>query len=448
MHCHRAIRLTCCALFVLAQIAMSQARTGKGEAAPSSSMFRGDLAHTGAYDGPAITALPKVKWAFKTGGAIFSSPAIVENLAYIGSTDGNLYALDISDGRELWKFATKGRIVSSPAVANGTVFIESYDGKLYAIDARTGEQKWVFATGGERRFNARHIHGLQPDAESMPDPFDFYLSSPAVANGLVYFGSGDGNVYAVDAAIGALKWKFTTGDVVHASPAVAGGLVLVGSWDTNFYALDAATGAERWRFKTGDDENTHNQTGIQSSAAVADGIVYFGCRDSKLYALDLKTGRQLWAYNNKGSWVIGSPAVKDGTVYFATSDSALFHAVDAKTGEERFSLTFAWPMFSSPTIAGQFVYLGSHEGKLLAIDVAARKLAWTFQTDASKQNGPALTLPDGKPNYRAAMASPFYEDIVVGIHKMFSVGAILSSPAVVGGVIYIGSADGALYALQ
>jgi outer membrane protein assembly factor BamB len=282
----------------------------------------------------------------------------------------------------------------------------------------------------------------------MPDPFDFYLSSPAVANGLVYFGSGDGNVYAVDAASGALKWKFTTGDVVHASPAIAGGLVLVGSWDTNFYALDAATGAERWRFKTGEDETTHNQTGIQSSAAVAEGIVYFGCRDSKVYALDLKTGRQVWAYSNKGSWVIGSPAVKDGTVYFATSDSALFHALDAKTGEERFSLTFAWPMFSSPTVAGQFVYLGSHEGKLLAIDVAARKLAWTFQTDASKQNGPALTLPDGKPNYRAAMASPFYEDIVVGIRKMFSVGAILSSPAVVGGVIYVGSADGTLYALQ
>ena len=117
------------------------------------------------------------------------------------------------------------------------------------------------------------IHGLLPDSESMPDPFDFYLSSPAVANGLVYFGSGDGNIYAVDGASGALKWKFTAGDVVHASPAIAGGLVLVGSWDTNFYALDAATGAERWRFKTGDDENMHNQTGIQSSAAVADGIV-------------------------------------------------------------------------------------------------------------------------------------------------------------------------------
>ncbi len=57
----------------------------------------------------------------------------------------------------------------------------------------------------------------------MPDPFDFYLSSPTLANGNVYFGSGDGNVYALDAVTGSLKWKFQTGDVVHASPAIANG---------------------------------------------------------------------------------------------------------------------------------------------------------------------------------------------------------------------------------
>jgi len=429
-----------------AVVALAQSRPGTGPASPSSPMFRGDLAHTGAFDSPPIAEAPTLKWAFKTGGAIYSSPAVVDGVVYVGSADGNLYA--VSDGVELWKFTTKGRVVSSPAVANGTVFVESYDSKLYAVDAQTGQQKWVFATGGERRFTARHIHGLLPEGESMPDPFDFYLSSPAVANNVVYFGSGDGFVYAVDAGSGALAWKFKTGDVVHASPAIADGLVLVGSWDTNFYALDAATGAERWHFKTGADENIHNQTGIQSSAAVAGGIVYFGCRDSKLYALELRTGKQVWAYDNKGSWVIGSPAVKDGVVYFATSDSGLFHAVDAKTGAERFSLTFLWPMFSSPAAVGQFVYFGSHEGKLIAIDASSKKLAWTFQTEASKQNGPALTLPDGKPNYRAAMASPFYEDVVAGIRKMFTVGAILSSPAVVGGVIYVGSADGTLYALH
>lgn len=78
----------------------------------------------------------------------------------------------------------------------------------------------------------------------------------------------------VNATMGALNWKFKTGDVVHASPAIADGILFIGSWDSYFYALDAATGQQRWRFKTGEDEDIHNQVGIQSSAAVADGMVY------------------------------------------------------------------------------------------------------------------------------------------------------------------------------
>jgi eukaryotic-like serine/threonine-protein kinase len=89
----------------------------------------------------------------------------------------------------------------------------------------------------------------------------------------------------LDAASGNLKWKFQTGDVVHASPAIADGTVFIGSWDSYFYALDAATRKEKWRFKTGEDPDIHNQVGIQSSAVVADEVVYFGCRDSNLYAL-------------------------------------------------------------------------------------------------------------------------------------------------------------------
>ena len=114
---------------------------------------------------------------------------------------------------------------------------------------------------------------------------DFYLSSPAYWDGTVYFGTGGGNVYALDAASGNLKWKFQTGDVVHASPAIADGTIFIGSWDSYFYALDAATGKEKWRFKTGEDPDIHNQVGIQSSAVVADEVVYFGCRDSNFYAL-------------------------------------------------------------------------------------------------------------------------------------------------------------------
>ena len=282
----------------------------------------------------------------------------------------------------------------------------------------------------------------------MPDPFDFYLSSPAVWNGVVYFGSGDGNVYALDANTGTAKWKFATGNVVHASPAIADGVVFIGSWDSFFYALDAATGKEKWRFKTGEDTKTYNQVGIQSSAAVADGTVYFGCRDSNFYALDAASGKQKWVFNNKGSWVITSPAVHAGKVYFSTSDSGMFYSFDAKSGVQITSAKYVWPMFSSPAISGNTLYIGSHEGKLLAIDLATQKLAWTFQTDGSRQNGPGLTKEDGTPKYEAAFTEDFYDNMVAGVIKMLSVGAVLSSPVVADGVIYFGSTDGNLYAVM
>ncbi len=279
-------------------------------------MFRGNPQHTGVYDAAGVPQFSRVKWKFQTGGKVISSPAVADGMAFVGSTDGNVYAVDLESGAQKWKFETKVRVTSSPAVSNGTVFFGSYDGNFYAVDALSGQLKWKFQTGGERRFAGRHIHGIQPVAETMPDPFDFYLSSPTVWNGAVYFGSGDGNVYALDTASGKLKWKFHTGDVVHASPAIADGKLFIGSWDSFFYALDASNGKEKWRFKTGEDHEIYNQVGIQSSAAVMDGVVYFGCRDSNFYALDAATGQKKWAFNNKGSWVITSPAVADGEGVF------------------------------------------------------------------------------------------------------------------------------------
>jgi outer membrane protein assembly factor BamB len=412
-------------------------------------MFRGNPQHTGIYPGPGVAQFTKIRWQFHTKGQVLSSPAISAGVLYIGSSDHFLYALDAGTGALKWKFETAGRITSSPAVSEGLVFFGSFDSNFYAVDTATGKLKWKFKTAGERRFAASHLHGAEPAAEIMPDPFDFYLSSPIVSNGAVYFGSGDTNIYALDAASGTLKWKFKTGDVVHASPAISDGTLFVGSWDSFFYALDVATGKEKWRFKTGEDPKIHNQVGIQSSATVADGVVYFGCRDSKFYAVDAATGKQLWSLDNKGSWVIGSPAVQNGKVYFATSDSSLFYALDAKSGAAFFSLDNKhWPMFSSPAISGDTLYIGSHEGKLLAIDLKTQKFVWSFETEGHKQNGSTYTKSDGTPKYEAAFTDFFYDDMVHGVQKMMAVGAILSSPVIVSGTIYVASTDGNVYALM
>ena len=411
-------------------------------------MFRNNAAHSGIYNSPGVPSFDRVKWSFHTQGEVISSPAIVGGVVYVGSNDGNLYAVDQETGTQKWKFPTGARVTSSPAIEDGLIYFGSYDGNFYAVEAAAGKLRWKFRNAGEHRFTATHLHGSLPEGESMPDPFDVYLSSPVIWKGAVYFGSGDGNVYALDAGTGSLKWKFKTGDVVHASPAIVDGKLYVGSWDSYFYALDAVTGKELWRFKTGEDPETHNQVGVQSSATVANGTVYFGCRDSKFYALDAATGQQRWVFPNKGSWVITSPVVQEGKVYFATSDTALLHIVDARSGGSIDTLKFHWPIFGSPSIAGNMLDVAGQDGTLVAVDLGLRKPVWTFQSEASKQNLPGLSKPDGGPNYEAAFSSNFYDDMIVGVSKLRSVGTILSSPVIAGKVVYIGTADGNLYALE
>src|SRR5438094_5616556 len=289
--------------------------------AEAQSMFRSNAAHTGTYPGTGPREFHRLKWKFPTGARVVGSPVIEGKVIYFGSDDGNVYAVDAESGQQIWKTTTRGPVPCTPAIDHGTVYVGSYDGKFYALNAQTGAVKWKFATAGERRFEAKGLHGLQPKNQTIGDPFDVFLSSPVVANGTVYFGSGDGNHYALDSATGDLRWKFKTSDVVHASPALADGVLFFGSWDSYFYAVDAATGKEKWRFHAGEDPLIHNQVGFQSSPAVANGVVYTGCRDANLYALDAVTGKEKSRFNTELSWVITSPAVADGKVFFATSDS-------------------------------------------------------------------------------------------------------------------------------
>jgi outer membrane protein assembly factor BamB len=221
--------------------ALLAALTLPATSSAQTAMFRNGPEHLGVYDSPSPT-LQTLAWKFKTGGRVISSPLVVGDVVYVGSTDGSLYAVNKADGTQRWKFDSRGPISSSPAFHAGTVYILSMDGLVYAVDAETGKSRWTFATKGERRFTAPGIHGATPRTERMPDPFDVFTSSPTIANGTVYIGSGDQNVYALDAATGALRWTFATGDVVHASPAVANNTVFIGSWDRNVYALDAQRG--------------------------------------------------------------------------------------------------------------------------------------------------------------------------------------------------------------
>jgi len=419
------------------------AATGAAQA----SMFRGGPEHLGTYPS-AAPGLQTLAWKFKTGGRVISSPVVAGDVAYVGSTDGSLYAVNRADGTQLWKFDTKGPVSSSPAVSNGVVYAGSLDGNIYAVDATSGKVRWTFATKGERRFTAPGIHGAIPRTERMPDPFDVFLSSPTVVAGVVYVGSGDQHVYALDAATGALRWSFATGDVIHASPAVAEGVVYIGSWDRNLYALDAASGRERWRYTTGNDTVIYNQIGIASSAAVANGVVFVGGRDGFFHAVDAKTGTLRWKHNNKMGWTIASPAIQDGVVYFPTSDGTRFKALDAATGDVKFDLQNKAVSFSSPAIAGDVAFYGTSDGYLNAVSLKDGTLKATFQTEGSKENGARYTDENGRLRTNLMYPDRTLDGMMIGMRTMMTLGSVLSSPVVADGVVYFGSTDGYLYAVR
>jgi serine/threonine-protein kinase len=204
-------------------------------------------------------------------------------------------------------------------------------------------------------------------------------SSPAVVNGVVYVGSGDKNVYALNARTGAKLWSYATGDGVYTSPAVAKEVVYVGSLDQNVYALNARTGAKLWSYNLGYRVYSYNFGYIAGSFAVAKGVVY-GTAGFSIYALNARTGTLLWSYDIHIN-VSSSAAVANGVVYLAG------YALNARTG------TLLWRYDTgngSPAVANGVVYVSSLEGNVDALDANTGALLWTYTTDAAVYSSPSV----------------------------------------------------------
>jgi outer membrane protein assembly factor BamB len=183
--------------------------------------------------GPTDISTPK--WAFQTGGDVFSSPAIVSGKVYVGSDDRNLYCLDAYTGMQYWNFTIGTYYRSSPAVVNGRVFTGSDDGYFYGLNANTGSQIWKTSAGGFFPY-------LLPVNEAKA------CSSPIVVNNLIYCGAKDGNLYCMNTD-GVVQWRYKTGGAIFGSPGYNSNTTLVytTSSDGYLYAVNAISGALAWK---------------------------------------------------------------------------------------------------------------------------------------------------------------------------------------------------------
>jgi outer membrane protein assembly factor BamB len=342
------------------------------------SMFRGNAARTGELPGP-VPTMDKpiiIKWRFSTGSSIYSSPAVVGGIVYVGSDDDSLYAIDAATGAERWRFSTGGDVDSSAAVVDGTVYVGSYDGNIYAIDAASGEERWRFDTNEDgRRLVPAVLYGMvyvggtnlyALDAASGEERWRFSasdsLSAPAVADGMV-FAAGQ-SLYAIDAASGEERWRFSNEGYGFGVPVVADANVYAGSYDGYTYAIDAVTGEERWRFATG----------VTESPAVAHGMVFASTLQTgdaslrpAVFALDATSGSELWRFA-PGAGFDSTPLYVDGTVFVYADDQNLY-AIDATSGAEQWRLpvTLSFNYSAVPAVIDNTLYFGTFDGDVYAI---------------------------------------------------------------------------------
>ena len=199
-----------------------------------------------------------VVWANATlpSAPLSSSPAVDNGRVFFGLDDGSVTALNETTGKAMWRVVPGSAVPVRNAltVAYGRIYIGNAN-RFFALNEMTGATVWSFNTGNSNS------------------------TSAAVSNGVVYFGTGRGNIYAVNATTGAQIWVATTGAAVSSSPALSLGsnMILVGSNDHYLYALNATSGVRLWRYLTAG--------AIWSSPAIADGRAFFGSDDYNVYAL-------------------------------------------------------------------------------------------------------------------------------------------------------------------
>ena len=372
------------------------------------------------------------RFALLPGESLASAPAFREFVAgYRGCVEDLLPEADDDDGRRwqspspLWQFAAGGPVVPAPTVSDGVVFAGSDDRRVYALDVASGASLWSFATA------------------------DAVRSTPTISDGVVYVGSNDHHLYALDAASGELHWKIDTGDLVQYKPAVSDGIVLLSVRSRGAHQLhahDAKSGEQIWAAETPIAFDS------QTAPMVAGSQVYVTSVAGDLTALSTGTGEVVWTFR-PDSDSYASPVAAEGRIFVAAGRE--IYALDEESGRMIWKQDFYWKPVDNDRgvpalVEGDAVYVSTGE-TVFSLDAATGETLWSFHL-AGAVNSPAVfaqgflflasnhgqffATDPSKANYRP-------EEMVWGFDLA---DRTLAHPVAVNGILYVQSSDGSLEA--
>ncbi len=343
------------------------------------SQFHGDAHHTGRYPGHLPRTAPREVLRFATQGAIFGGIALAGGVAIFGSHDRAVYAVSYgqsgpsnadadADVAMRWRRDLADLVWVTPAVGDGVVYAGSDDDVVVALNLADGEQRWRFQTGPCKNRKSVGPDGARCDVDGIT----------VAGDGTIYV-AADG-LYALRPE-GTLKWKYSPGSTHCAgNPAISDdGTVYVGCQDHGLYAV-GPDGSARWTVRVGDD--------IDASPAVGpDGTIYVGSDDKKLWAI-APSGVVRFSVITGGPIHSSAAIGADGTVYVGSFDGQLYAI--SPSGAVKWTYRAADRIVSSPIVdADGAVLFGSEDDRLYALEPDGR-LRWSLQLDGDVDGTPTL----------------------------------------------------------
>ncbi len=139
----------------------------------------------------------KQQWSFKTGNALWATPASDGQTVYLPALDHTLYALKLSDGGVVWKKDLGSALLSSPLLTqdNKQLYVSTMDGEVTAVNTADGSIAWTANTGGR------------------------LWSTPILYKDTLYVGNASNKVVAISAKDGKLAWTKDAGGAILAGGA-------------------------------------------------------------------------------------------------------------------------------------------------------------------------------------------------------------------------------------
>jgi outer membrane protein assembly factor BamB len=384
-------------------------------------MYQHDAQRTGVSPNETVLSRATVSglkkhWSVATGSTVESSASVVGNTAYIGSWDGNEYALDATTGGLVWKknlgtaqvplgcnppYSSTMGVTASAAIAGGVLYTAGGDNSFHALDSSSGMALWSVST--------------IPSGDTQTDLTAFYtFGSPVVRGNYAYYGvSSGGNCPSIQGAVlqidlsqhAVVSTFFTVpsgylGAAVWGSPAVdaAGTTVYVGTGNCNgtlsdssaacpssgsytdaLVALDIGTPG-KLAFKAAfllPSQPASSDWDFGNTPTLFDdghgrALVGAACKDGNFYALDASTMKLVWSLQltttNGGNPVAGdgsiSPAAfASGSLYVAAGNgpgASFVYSIDPATGKPNWTAPISAGVIMGPVVyANGLLYVGT-----------------------------------------------------------------------------------------